>query len=83
MAQESLAGIIKEIARNASGGMDVISCTVASTKPLKLKFEGDTKVMLTKDDVRIPAHIKGLAKGKKVSVMKIGDGDGYMIVGRG
>ena len=40
-------------------------------------------MMLTKDDVRIPAHIKGLAKGKKVSVMKIGDGDGYMIVGRG
>lgn len=83
MSQQSLAGMIKEISQRAGGGTNVMSCTVQKTKPLKLKFEGDTKVTLDKDSLIIPAHIKGLSKGKKVSVVPVGDGDSYMIVGRG
>ncbi len=83
MNQESLAGMIKGMVQSVGGNMKVMSCTVASTSPLKLKFEGDTKVVLTKANLTIPAHIKGLSKGKKVNVVPVGDGDGYMIVGRG
>lgn len=83
MMQESFAGMIKQIAQDVGGRMDVISCTVASTKPLKLKFDGDAKITLDKENLVIPRHITGLRKGSKVNVVGTGDGDGYMIVGRG
>lgn len=46
MSQESFAGMIKEIAQKTGGNLNVISCTVASTKPFRLKFDGDAKLTL-------------------------------------
>lgn len=83
MGQESFAGMIKEIAQKTGGNLNVISCTVASTKPFRLKFDGDAKLTLDKENLVIPRHITGLKKGSKVNVVGTGDGDGYMIVGRG
>ncbi len=78
---ESLAGTIKQIIQNSSGS--TIACTVSKTKPLKLKFQGDKKMVLDKDCLVIPKHIKGLAKGKTVYVMPNTGGTGYIVLGKG
>lgn len=76
---ESLSGMIKEIAGQASGG--IITCNVIKTKPLQLQFQGDSTVVLTKESLVIPAHVS-LAKGKKAYVMKNGE-NSFFVLGRG
>ena len=83
MGQESLAGMMKEIAKGAGGGVDVLTCTVSKASPLQLKFQGDKKTVLDKSVLIVPSHVSGLSKGKTVYVMAVGDGDSYFVLGRG
>ncbi|MCR5824794.1 MAG: hypothetical protein K6G60_10225 [Lachnospiraceae bacterium] len=76
----SFMELIKQVSHT---GDDTIACTVSKTKPLQLKFQGDTKVVLDKDVLVIPKHVKGLSKGKTVYVMPSKDGAGYVVLGRG
>lgn len=78
----SLAGIIKEIAIKTNNS-NAIACTVSKTKPLKLKFAGNKKMVLDKDCLIIPKHVKGLSKGKTVYVAPSTKGAGYVVLGKG
>lgn len=82
MDNSSLAGVLRNLAQEVAGS-NTIACTVAKTKPLTLKFQGDTKVTLDKDVLIIPKHVKGLSKGKTVYVMPSTSGSGYVVLGKG
>lgn len=79
--QNSLAGIIKKMAQDAGEG--IMSCTVVKTSPLQLKFDGDSKVVIKKDVLIIPKNVTGLSKGSTVYITPTGNGDKYMVMGRG
>ena len=79
---DSLAGAIKDIAQRATAS-NTVACKVSKTKPLKLKVQGDKKVVLDKDCLVIPKHVKGLSKGKTVYVMPSTKGSGYVVLGKG
>lgn len=81
--QVSLSGAVKQIAHDVSGGLGVMVCTVSKSSPLQLKFQGDTKTVLKKDNLIIPKHVTGLSKGKTVYVCPTGDGDAYLVLGKG
>lgn len=81
MAQESLAGMIKKIAQATGGGIRLMNCRVVGVSPLKLRFEGDSKVTISGESVIKPAHVSGLIIGSRVAVVPVGDGDGYFIMG--
>ncbi|MCR5790114.1 MAG: DUF2577 domain-containing protein [Lachnospiraceae bacterium] len=80
--QTSLAGLLKEIAQGAVDG-EIMSCTVKKSSPLQLKFDGDSKIVLDKDVLIIPKNVTGLSKGKTVYITPTGNGEKYMVMGRG
>lgn len=79
--QNSLAGMIKQMVQDVGEG--VMSCTVVKTSPLQLKFDGDSKVVINKDVLIIPRNVTGLSKGSTVYITPTGNGDKYIIMGRG
>ena len=78
----SIAGLIREIGQNAKQD-DVLVCTVTKTKPIQLKYEGDSKVLIDKDVLVIPKHVKKLKKGSLVLVHPTGDGERFFVIGKG
>ncbi len=78
----SIAGLIREIGQNAKQD-DVLVCTVTKTKPIQLKYEGDSKVLIDNDVLVIPKHVKKLKKGSLVLVHPTGDGERFIVIGKG
>ncbi len=79
---QSLNSVIKEIIQKQTAS-NSIACTVSKTKPLKLKFSGNKKMVLDKDCLIIPKHVKGLRKGKTVYVAPSTKGSSYVVLGKG
>ncbi len=77
----SLHNTVVKIAQNAMN-TGTIACTVKSTRPLKLKFNGDKKMTIDKNCLYVPKHVKGLKKGKSVLVQKSPTGSGYVVLGK-
>lgn len=77
----SLAGQIKSIAQKNRD--NVFTCTVTRTSPIQLKYTADNKMVLDKAILTIPAHVKKLTRGSKVLVQPSGDGEKYIVLGKG
>ncbi len=80
--QQSLFGFIKETAQNATK-REVLSCTVVSSDPLQIKFDGDASTLLDKEVLIIPKSVTGLTAGSKVYITQAGAGGKFIIIGRG